>query len=167
MIRFMGAAAMIDPRDVNRVRKDPIQMASAELAAAERSTRRCPAPWRAHARLLQLHGKQPDVAELGISDKDVADDGGVLLDDSEAASVGTISNWRRTTHPHAARLGLCDLVADALGGDLALKLREGQQHVQGEPTHAVGSAERLRDGDKAGTRLVEGFDQLGEVQERA
>jgi len=40
-------------------------------------------------------------------------------------------------------------------GDLALELRERQQHVQGRPTHAGRRVERLGDRDKARSSFVE------------
>ena len=40
-------------------------------------------------------------------------------------------------------------------GDLALELRERQQHVQGRPTHAGRRVERLGDREKARSSFVE------------
>ena len=71
------------------------------------------------------------------------------------------------THPDPLPLGGGDLVADALAGDLALELGEGQQHVQGQASHAGGGVELLGDGDEAGALGVEHLDDLGEVGERA
>ena len=85
----------------------------------------------------------------------------------EAAPVGRVAERRCTAHPHALGLGGGDLVADALGGDLALELRERQQHVEGQPPHAGGGVERLGDRHERGARLVERLDQLGEVEQRA
>ena len=65
-------------------------------------------------------------------------------------------------------LGGCDLVADALGGDLALELGERQQHVEGQSSHAGRGVERLGDRDEAMPPLPSKLlDQLGEVGERA
>ena len=55
----------------------------------------------------------------------------MLLDNGKATAIGPITEWRRSAHPHAFGLRRGDLVADALGGDLALELGERQQHVQG------------------------------------
>ena len=60
-----------------------------------------------------------------------------------------------------------DLVADALGGDLPLELGEGQEHVQGQPSHAGGGIEGLGDGHERDAVGVEQLDELGEVGERA
>ena len=62
---------------------------------------------------------------------------------------------------------LADLVADALGGHLALELREAQQHVQRQPAHAGRGVERLGHRDEGGACGVQPLDQLGEVGERA
>ena len=60
-----------------------------------------------------------------------------------------IAKRREPAHPHALGLRGSDLVADALAGDLALELRERQQHVERQPAHAGGGVERLGDADKA------------------
>ena len=49
----------------------------------------------------------------------------MLLDDDEAAVVGRVAQWRGAAHPHAACLGGRNLVADTLGGNLALELSKG------------------------------------------
>ena len=60
-----------------------------------------------------------------------------------------------------------DLVADALGGDLALELGKRQQHVQRQPAHRGGGVELLGDRDEGHIVLVEQLDELGEVGQRA
>jgi len=57
------------------------------------------------------------------------DDRGVSLVDDEPSILDVIAHGDGTTHPHALLLRSRDLVADALTGDLALELGEGQQHV--------------------------------------
>src|SRR5208283_1435470 len=68
--------------------------------------------------------------------------------------------------PEALLLGRGDLVADALAGDLSLELGEGQQHVEGETSHAAGGVERLGDRDEGDPMSVEQLDELGEIHER-
>lgn len=51
-------------------------------------------------------------------------------------------------HPHALLLGRRDLVADALGGDLALELGEGEKDVKRETSHRRRRVERLGHGDE-------------------
>src|SRR3546814_5375202 len=52
-------------------------------------------------------------------------------------------------------------------GDLALELREGQQHVEGEATHRRGGVELLRHRYEGDALAVEDLDDPGEVGERA
>ncbi len=56
----------------------------------------------------------------------------------------SVTQGRDAAHPHPLALGGGDLVADALAGDLALKLGEGQQHVQHQSAHRGGGVELLR-----------------------
>ena len=59
--------------------------------------------------------------------------------DYQLAVVDVIPKRHWPAHPHALALGRSNLVANPLNGDFALKLREGQEHVEGEPSHAGGS----------------------------
>src|SRR5215208_3486305 len=58
------------------------------------------------------------------------------------------------------------LSRDALARDLALKLREGEEHVQGQ-AHGVRGVELLGDGDEGDAVLVEQLDEFCEIGERA
>ena len=78
-----------------------------------------------------------------------------------------IAERDRAADPDALALGGRDLVAHPLADHLALELGKGQQHVEGQPAHAGGGVERLGDRDEGHPMLVEQFDQLGEVGERA
>jgi hypothetical protein len=51
-------------------------------------------------------------------------------------------------HPQTRLLRCGDLVVNALAPDLALELGEGQQHVEGQPSHAGRRIEGLGDGDE-------------------
>src|SRR5690348_2957677 len=129
MIGVVRTPSMIDAPDVGRVRKDAVEMTSAERPTTERAASGRTARRRANACVLQLLGKQPNISELGISTEDSADEGRVLLDDRETATIPSVSDRRRPAHPHPASFRLRNLVADAFSGDLALELRERQQHV--------------------------------------
>ena len=78
---------------------------------------------------VQFVGKQSDIAELNVVAEDVADDGGIVLDDGEAAAIWQVADRRCATHPHTARLRLGNLVADPLGSNLPLELCARQQHI--------------------------------------
>src|SRR5262249_57877551 len=55
------------------------------------------------------------------------------------------------------------LVANALGGDFPLELREREQHVQGEPAHRGGRVELLGHRNERHPVRIEQLDELGEV----
>ena len=92
---------------------------------------------------------------------------GGLVIDLQLAFMHDIAKWHIAAHPHAPGLGCGDLVADALPGDLALELREGQEHVERQPAHARGGVELLRHRDEGGTACIEGLDDPGKVEQRA
>ena len=70
-------------------------------------------------------------------------------------------------HPHPLLLAGRELVADALGRQLALELGEGQQDVQQHPAHRIGGIELLRDRHERHAMPVEDLHQLGKVVEGA
>lgn len=115
--------------------------------------------------MQQLVVQGANRAQLKVAFEDERHDGGILFDHGKAAPIGSVADGRRSSHPHAALLRGCDLVADAPGGDLALELGKRQQHVEGQPARAGGGVERLGDGDEADPGLVGGFDELGEVEQ--
>ena len=88
-----------------------------------------------------------------------------LTDD--LAVLGVVAERRHAADPKPLAFGGGDLVPDALGGDLALELGKRQQHVQGQPAHRGGGVELLGDRDERYVVLVEQFDELGEVRQRA
>ena len=63
-------------------------------------------------------------------------------------------------------LGSGDLVANSLASHFPLELGEGEQHVQGQPTHARGRVELLGYRDEGDALCVEGLHNLGEVEQR-
>ena len=56
---------------------------------------------------------------------------------------------------------------DALANDLALKLRKGQQHIEGQASHRGRRVELLRHRNKRGAPRIEDLDDLGKIGERA
>ena len=92
---------------------------------------------------------------------------GLLLIDDELPVPHVVAERRQTTHPHALLLRRGDLVADALAGHLPLKLGKGEQDIEGQPPHARGGVELLGDRDEGDAPRIEGFHDLGEVEQRA
>ena len=78
-----------------------------------------------------------------------------------------VAKRHHATDPEPFALGGGDLVADALGRDLALELGEGQQHVERQTPHRGGGVELLGDRDEGHTMGIEQLHQLGEVGQRA
>ena len=102
--------------------------------------------------------------EFEIAPKDRPHGRRFRLVDDELALLHVVTEPALSAHPNAFFLRSGDLVADSLPGDLALELREGQQHVEREPPHAAGRIEGLSDGDERDALGVEGLDDLGEVR---
>ena len=65
-----------------------------------------------------------------------------LVDDQQAV-VDVVTQGRDAAHPHPFALGGGNLVADALAGNLALKLGEGQQDVEHQPVSCPSPPEML------------------------
>jgi hypothetical protein len=63
-------------------------------------------------------------------------------------SIRWIAEGEGTSDPQPLGLGGCDLVADALGGDLPFELGKGQKHIQGQTTHRGRRVEPLGDRDE-------------------
>ncbi len=105
--------------------------------------------------------------ELEIAAEDGPDPLGLGFVDGDLAVPGVIAKRRHAADPETLALGGRNLVPDPLGGDLALELGKRQQHVEGQPPHRGGGVELLGDRDERDTVLVEQFDQLGKVGQRA
>ena len=123
----------------------------------------------ADALLFEPALQRADRAELEVGGKDQPHGRRLVrVHQQRPPALGrqVVAEGQGAAHPHAARLGGGDLVADALAGDLALELREGEQHVQRQPAHAAGGVERLGDADEADLVPVEALDDADEVGER-
>ena len=87
--------------------------------------------------------------------------------DDQQTVLDVVAKSRHAAHPHAFSFGRRDFVPDALAGDLALKLGEGQQHVQHQPPHRGGGVELLGDRHEGHTVALKHLDHLGEVGKAA
>ena len=92
---------------------------------------------------------------------------GLSFIDGDLSVLGVIAKRRHAADPKTLALGGGNLVPDALGGDLALELGKRQQDVERQPPHRGGGIELLGHRDERHAVLVEQFDQLGEVRQRA
>ena len=68
--------------------------------------------------------------------------------DHQMTVLDPVAQRHHAAHPHALLLRGSDLVADALGGDLTLELREGEEDVEGQPPHRGRGVELLGDRDE-------------------
>ncbi len=91
----------------------------------------------------------------------------LLFIDEEPPVLDIVAERRQTAHPHALLFRRGDFVADPFTGHLPLKLGEGKKDIEGQPSHARGGVELLRDRYEGDTARVEGFHDLGEVKQRA
>jgi hypothetical protein len=91
----------------------------------------------------------------------------LTVDDDESAVPSLVAERRHPAHPHPLLFRGGDLVADPLAGDLALELGEGQQNVEGQPSHRGRRVELLRHRNERCALGVEDLDDLGKVGERA
>src|ERR1700731_4879109 len=73
---------------------------------------------------------------------------------------------RGARHAHALLLRGRNLVTDALAGDLALELGEGEQHVERQAPHGGRRVELLRHRHEGCVMGVEDVDDLGKICER-
>jgi hypothetical protein len=99
--------------------------------------------------------------------KDVPDQLGLAFVGHQPAVLDVVAQRRHAAHPHTLALAGRDLVADALAGDLALELGEGQQDVQHQPPHRGRRVELLGDRHERHAIAFEHFDHLGEVRQAA
>ena len=116
--------------------------------------------------LCKVGAQQPNTTQLQVTLEDKADGLGLGKIDDQLAVGDVIAEGRIAAHPDAFLLGGGELVADALAGDLALELGEGQQDVEGQPSHGGGRVERLRHRDKGHALAVEHLHEPGKVHQR-
>jgi hypothetical protein len=119
------------------------------------------------ALLTQVGHEQAEGAEPQIAAEDGPDPVSLSVVDGYLAVSCVVAERRHATDPETLAFGSGDLVADALGGDLALELGKRQQHVQRQSPHGRGGVELLGDRHEGHTVLVEQLDELGEVRQRA
>ena len=77
----------------------------------------------------------PDAANLKVRAEDLLNLLGFRWIDDQLAILQIVPKGYASSHPHAFALGSRDLVPDPFPRDLALKLRERQQHVQCQTPH--------------------------------
>ena len=113
-----------------------------------------------------LHDLQ-DRAQLDETTEDRPDLFGLPLIHHKPAIHDVVPQRADAVHPQALLLAGGELVADALGGQLALELREREEDVQHHPSHRVRGIDLLCDGHEGRAVFLEDLDQLSEVEQRS
>ena len=122
MLAGMDLVAMPDAADEERVGEHGVELAAREGGAAAAAAVPMQPLRRADAGSIEL-GLQPlHRAEREIALEDPLHQRRLLRHRLQAARLGAVADRDHAAHPHALRLGGGDLVADPLGGDLALEL---------------------------------------------
>ena len=157
------------PADVGHVGQQAVQAGLGEGPAAARlALPGLPALVGPAAPLQLLHHRQQRLV-LQVQREDGADAFGLVGVDQQpaAARVHVEAQQRPAAGPLALAPRGGDLVAGALGDDLALELGEGQQDVEDQPAHAGGRVEQLRHGHEGDLVLLEGLHEACEVEQGA
>src|SRR5438477_5410888 len=163
----MGLPLMNDLAEIGTVLQHQVERAAREWLAANRAAGSTRPRLAFNAVSVELLLQQPDRAEFGITAEDRPHDLRLAVDDEEFAVLYPIPERWHTAHPHPLSFRGSDLVADALADDLALELRKGQQHIEGQAPHRCRRVELLRHRNEGGASLIEDLDDLGKIGERA
>src|SRR6266516_6349810 len=122
-----------------------IECTPVETTAAEHPAGCQDALLAADSFLIKVDFKFGNTAECQIALKDQPHGFSLGDIDDEFALLNVIAERDGASHPHTLAAGGGKLIADALAGDLPLKLGKRQQHVEVEPTHRGRGVELLSD----------------------
>ena len=148
----VGRALVHGFADVDPVVQDPVEDALVEQLAVLGGSRADQLPCEQGGRFSWTNRSKIDPDPFGL-----------FLVDDQLSVLDLVAERRPAAHPHALLAGGRDFVADALADHLALKLGEGQQDIERQPTHRARRVERLGHGDEGDAVALEHLDQLGEV----
>src|SRR5262245_21605943 len=163
MLARVGGAPVHDLAAIDAVAQQMIERAAAEGAAAKHAAGGEDTLLAADALSIKVDLQLGNTAECEIALEDQPDHLGLRLIHDESALAHVIAERNGPTHPHALAAGSCELVADALTGNLPLELGKRQQDIEGEATHRGCCVELLSDRDERHAMGLKQLDQLGEV----
>jgi hypothetical protein len=132
MLPGMDAPLVTDASGIERVAEDLMDVPAREGAASGFLSRHGPGAGAA-APPPEFGMDEPDGAELAVEREDLPHDCGLVRARLQRPALGIVAEGHDAAHPEPLALGGGDLVADALGRDLALELGEAQEHVQRQP----------------------------------
>src|ERR1700688_2862161 len=95
---FMDLVLVGQPTDVDRVRQDLVQMPSADQPASSRLALAIGPNGESDVLLVQSSLEPDDAAGLQIAAKEIAHEGGMLLDDMERPIIGSIGERGHAGH---------------------------------------------------------------------
>src|SRR5712675_1042010 len=107
-----------------------------------------------------------EAAKLKIATVNEPHQLGLGFVDPDLAVLGIVAERHHPADPQTLALGGRDLVANALGSDLAFELGEREKDIEREPAHGRGGIELLGDRYERDIMLVEQLDKLGKVCQR-
>ena len=164
---FAGIGLLIvnNLTQIDAVLQHQVERAAREWLATRDAARGARPQFDLNAPGVELVLQQPDRAEFDIAAKNEAHGFRFAVDDDELAVLRLIAERRHPAHPHPLLLRGGDLIADPLADDLALELRKGQQHVEGQAPHRGRRVELLRHRHEGGAPRIEDLDDLGKIGE--
>src|ERR1700686_3731790 len=166
MLAGIAFIAMVDLAEVEPIAQHVGQGAIRQRRAADDSPRRQGSPSGDDPFSPDLPLQRRERSEREIALEYHADGFGLVLVGDQLLVLDLIAQGNHAADPKASLFRCGDLVADALAGDLALELGEGQQHVEGQSPHAGRGVEGLGHRDEGDAVLIEQLDELGEVGQR-
>src|SRR6516164_8475907 len=122
LLTFEDFALESDFADIEAIAKQMRERATRERYAADGLAGLERADLGDDASLAQLSHQQIEAAELEIAAEDGPDPFRLSVIDADLSTFGVIAEWGHASDPEPLALGSRDLVADTLGGDLALEL---------------------------------------------
>ena len=167
MLAFVVSPLVGDLTDVMVVLEEGVERPARDGLSAGLVARGADAHLADDAGLIQMGLEYADGAEFQVLLENGANCLGLFGIDHQGAVFGVVAEWHVPTHPQAFLLGGGNLVANALSRDFPLELGEGQQHIQGQPSHRGRGVELLGDGDEGGPAGIEALNHPGEVGEGA
>ena len=109
------------PSDIDRVREDPVDVASRDQAAARRFARSNNSNRQSHIFCVENGLQSHHTVKLKVALEEVSNEFRVLLHDVKRAVFDPITEWNRAAHPDAPLFRGGDFVADALARNLAFE----------------------------------------------
>ena len=166
MLTGIARVLMDDLAPVEAVAEQIIQRPTVERMTARDVAIVPHAPLAGHAVGEEPAAQGPHRTKLAVPPEDRPHGLGFARVDDQPPGLDVVAQGRLAAHPQAFLLRRGDLVPDALARELALELGEGEQDMEGEPSHRGGGVERLGHRDERHIMPVEDLDEPGKIRQR-